>query len=190
MFELLVSVAIFTVITAVALFNNAQFNSSIVLTNLSYEIALSIRQAQTYGISVRAPAGSSVFQSGYGVHFTEDSSSYILFEDKDPNLTNETLDSNKAYDGSNEDLRVFNITKGNYISKLCVTNNSSTNCYPSVDFVFLRPDPDAIIRRAGSTTNYQSGYICVTSSTNNQHRKILINNTGQVSVNVPGSECD
>ena len=54
--ELLVSIAIFIIITSVAVWNNSQFNSTILLTDLGYEIALSVRQAQVYGITVKAPA--------------------------------------------------------------------------------------------------------------------------------------
>lgn len=187
--ELLVSIFIFTIISAVALFNNAQFNSSIVLSNLAYEVALSIRQAQSYGISVRLPSGYTAFESGYGVHFAGNTGTYSLFEDKDPIPGNGILNSNKSYDGASEDIRIFNITKGNKISKLCVTNNTSTNCYSEIDIVFLRPNPDAIIRRTGITTNYQSAYVCVSSPTGT-HRKIFISNTGQISVSAPGTECN
>ena len=88
--ELLVTISIFIIVTSVAVFNNNQFNSSILLTDLGYQIALSVRQAQVYGITVKAPAscvvGSSScsFTSGYGIDFNINSkTSYILFEDKE-----------------------------------------------------------------------------------------------------------
>src|ERR1700722_20139604 len=89
--ELLVVITIMTIITSIAVFSNAQFNSSIVLSNLAYEIALSVREAQDYGISVHSslsssPAcsagegGESCFNNVYGVDFnTNTPSQYILF---------------------------------------------------------------------------------------------------------------
>ncbi len=60
--ELIVVTGIFTVITAVVLANNAQFNNSVLLGNAAYDIALSVRQAQVYGLSTQAYSGE--FQLG------------------------------------------------------------------------------------------------------------------------------
>ena len=80
--ELLVSIAIFSVITTMAVFNNSQFNSSVLLTNLAYEVAISIRQAQVYGVTVRKNSAGS-FDSAYGIHFDMNTpTAYSLFEDK------------------------------------------------------------------------------------------------------------
>ncbi len=45
--------------------NHERFNSSILLDSLAYDIALSIREAQVYGLSVRGI--NADFQVGYGV---------------------------------------------------------------------------------------------------------------------------
>src|SRR6185369_828665 len=85
--ELLISIAIFTMITSVAVFNHAEFNGSVLLTNLAYEIALSVRQAQVYGTTVKQSSDINTvrFDSGYGVHFnTAAPTTYTLFEDKFP----------------------------------------------------------------------------------------------------------
>jgi prepilin-type N-terminal cleavage/methylation domain-containing protein len=169
--ELLVSISIFTVITSVAIFNHSQFNGSVLLTNLSYEIALSVRQAQSYGISVRENSAQN-FNSGYGVHFdTTVPTQYILFEDK-------TGGTPYVHDGSDIDIQTYTIEKGNKVAKVCldgVKPCSST----SVDISFSRPNPDAYIYSGG--TNHGKAEICVTSP-QGLVRKIIVESTGQISV--------
>jgi prepilin-type N-terminal cleavage/methylation domain-containing protein len=172
--ELLASVAIFSVITSVAVFNNSQFNSAVLLTNLTYEIALSVRQAQFYGITVKQSASSNNFDSGYGIHFdTASPTTYILFEDKPP--------QNHVYDVG-EALETFTIQKGNRIPKLVLWSGSSTSTPSKVDISFLRPNPDTWITAGGlQSPTYNQANICV-SSPLNMKRKAIIESTGQISV--------
>ena len=60
--ELLVVVAIIVVITGLILANSNKFGGQTMLQNLSYDIALSLREAQVYGISVRSNSGA--FKTG------------------------------------------------------------------------------------------------------------------------------
>ena len=76
--ELLVVMAIFSVISLLILANHSRFNSSVLLGSLAYDMALSVRQAQVYGVSVQT--FNANFQVGYGVHFTT-GNSYIFFAD-------------------------------------------------------------------------------------------------------------
>jgi prepilin-type N-terminal cleavage/methylation domain-containing protein len=170
--ELLVSIAIFTFITGLAIYNNNQFNSSVLLTNLAYEVGLSIRQAQFYGIVVRqTSADTNKFNSGYGVHFdTGTPSSYILFEDIDP--------ANRIYDAGDVILETFNIQKGNKITRICVDSVCTENI---IDISFIRPNPDAHIRVAGGTVDMRKAEVCVVSPPGTI-RKVVVELTGQISV--------
>lgn len=181
--ELLVSIAIFTVITTAAIFSHAQFNSSILLTDLTYEIALSIRQAQFYGISVKQNS-SSTFNSGYGVHFDKTSpATYVLFEDKQ--TQNHICDSNEC---GNNALQTFNIQKGNKISKLCVAGDCTKDI---VDISFLRPNPDAYITINGAGSSVSGpAEICVTSADGSVNREITVESTGQISVGADPTTCN
>lgn len=168
--ELLVSVAIFTLITTVAVFNNAQFNGNVILSNLAYEVALSVRQAQFYGITVKQ-SSTNTFDAGYGMNFNiATPSSYILFEDKPT--------PNKIYDAG-EALETYMLRKGNLISRICLSQGGTCSSYPSVDISFVRPNPDAFIKYAGST--YSKAEICVSSPSGNK-RKVVVESTGQISV--------
>lgn len=57
------------------MFNYGDFNNNVIMTNLSYEVALEIRQAQVYSLGVRgasnyAPGATrDAFNTRYGVYF-------------------------------------------------------------------------------------------------------------------------
>src|SRR3989344_5480115 len=85
--ELMVVTGIFVVITSLILANNTRFGGAVLLENLAYDIALSVRRAQVYGIAVRR-FGEDDFSAGYGVNFTIGTPAvYILFADIYPKST-------------------------------------------------------------------------------------------------------
>lgn len=158
--ELLVVIAIITIITAVTLFSQSQFDSSTLLRSLSYSVALSLSQAQTYGTSVRYSTStpSNEFSESYGVYFDSSDLSltppqYFIFQD---------YNNNGAYDPG-EGLPAFVVPRGYVVSRVCgviSSTNEGTNedCYPSVPtgvtgltgtaltyltIYFRRPNPDA-----------------------------------------------
>src|SRR3989344_3825107 len=66
--ELLVVTAILGIVSTLVLANNTRFGGAVLLENLAYEIGLSVRKAQVYGIAVRR-FGETDFSAGYGIHF-------------------------------------------------------------------------------------------------------------------------
>lgn len=181
--ELLVSIAIFTIITSVAVLNHSSFNSSVLLTNLAYEIALSVRQAQFYGIVVKQSSTGS-FDAGYGIHFDLGSSpsSYVLFEDRAP--------QDHLYN-TGEAIETYKIQKGNTIGKIVLTTASGTSSQSVVDISFIRPNPDTFIRYGALTSNIASrAEVCVFSPGGTNKRKIIIEATGQISVSTDTTVCN
>ena len=82
--ELLVTLSLFVVLTTIVIFSQSKFNGSILLTNLAYDVALTVRQAQSYGVNVREVASdtSTGFKHAYGVHFDiANDKEFILFSD-------------------------------------------------------------------------------------------------------------
>lgn len=178
--ELIVVASIFVLITTITLVKHSSFNSSTVLGSLAYDIALSIRQAQVFGLAVREykEGGFATFDTGYGVHFdSSDTKHYILFADTDRQFD---------YDGDSEKDEVFTISRGNFISDFCATNSSNVEKCSSagtidyLDIIFDRPDPEAIIKTNLAET-YGSARIFVSSS-NGAERVIRVFSTGQISV--------
>ncbi len=193
--ELLVSIAIFIIITSVAVWNNSQFNSTILLTDLGYEIALSVRQAQVYGITVKAPAScisssncpaslSGGFGSGYGIDFDMNSStSYILFEDGKTGAAPDHI-----YQPS-EQLENFAIGRGYSIARICVPGISSHISTLAVSFI--RPEPEAFVSINGATaSSNQEADIFVTDPQSIAQREIVIEPTGQISVKLAMAPCN
>lgn len=181
--ELLVSIGILTAITSVLLANHSRFGGNLLVGNLAYDIALSIRQAQLFGLSVREfkPAsGGGRFDFGYGVHLSSsDLNTYTLYADFNLDNVYQT--------GVDEIEEIFNIRKGYGIKKFCATqiggavDCSDTGAISTLNITFLRPDPDANIRVSGSMVAYRSATVVV-QSPQGRERTILVESTGQISI--------
>ncbi len=182
--ELLVVMGIFSVISLVVLVNHAKFNSSVLLGNLAYTIAVSIREAQVYGVSVREY--NSSFQTGYGVHIASaDRTSYILFAD---------TNANNKYDADSDSvIKQYTLNKQHSILKFCgvkstgdqeCSDGSTLVAITKLDVVFFRPDPDANISSDKTTDNsgmYSRAVITVASATG-ESRSLSVASTGQIAV--------
>lgn len=177
------TLGIFTVITGITLSQYKNFNGTTVLTNLAYEIAITIRQAQVYGLSVKNAGGSNPFNVRYGLRFTA-GNSFILFGD---------INNNAQYDSSpvNEAVETLRASQGNTISNFCGVRIGSaiTDCVSggtgsiisSLDIMFLRPNPDAQIK-SNLGTMYQTATITVRSSVTGATKIVTVSSTGQVQV--------
>jgi prepilin-type N-terminal cleavage/methylation domain-containing protein len=179
--ELIVTSSIMLVITSIVLVNHTAFGGNILVGALAYDVGLSVRQAQVFGLSVREfGVGTGAFDVGYGVHFdVNNSSSYQIFAD---------VDKNKTYDISDGIEEVFSIGQGFSIARICGTTPASielcsnTDNISTLDITFIRPDPDAFIRIDGNAaTEYQSARIVVRSPQGNE-REVIVESTGQISI--------
>ncbi len=188
--ELVVVTAIIVVVSAVVLVNQNKFGGQVLLQNFAYDVALSIRQAQVYGLAVvRQGSGASyTFNTAYGMHFDISTpTEYYLFAD---------LNNNGIYDGSTEDVppSPYIINRGYSISSLCVNGASSCSAR-TVDIVFQRPEPDALISwsdgGSGSHLCLGTPSHCATSakitliSPRGDTMSITVDNNGQIAVTKP-----
>jgi type II secretory pathway pseudopilin PulG len=179
--ELLVVTGIFIVIAGVVLANNSRFQSSVLLGNAAYDVALSIRQAQVYGLSTREFAGE--FQVGYGIHFAGPTE-YFLFADLG-------LTKNKRYDADVDQIvQTYTLGRGHTILRFCgIASDQSEHCSDNaaalthLDIAFLRPNPDSTIT-GDAPAPYSSGKIVVTSGSG-ETRTVSVQSTGQISVTRP-----
>jgi prepilin-type N-terminal cleavage/methylation domain-containing protein len=77
--EMMVVLAIVSVIMAVVLFGYSAFSQNLSLSSAIQEMSVAIRQAQTYGLSVKeSTVGASKFSAGYGLYFTTTATSYRI----------------------------------------------------------------------------------------------------------------
>lgn len=172
--EMLVVMGIMLFVTGLILARHNQFNGTVLLRNLSYSVALSIRQAQVYGLSGRSIQGTVGTQ--YGVYFTAaNPTQYSLFID---------LDEDYAYDAG-ESVEEFRLANGYAISNLCANTGSTLKCSGSGDIdrltiVFRRPNPDARVLTNLPET-YTGASITVLSAQGST-RSVEVTTTGQISV--------
>lgn len=78
--ELLVSMSIMAIVSAVVLTKHGSFNGAVLLRNMTYEVAYTIRQAQLLAVST---TDGGTEQVSYGVQFDIDEGSYFVFRDAD-----------------------------------------------------------------------------------------------------------
>ncbi|HDO23639.1 MAG TPA: hypothetical protein ENG99_00250 [bacterium] len=172
--ELLVTMSIALTITLMLFANYPRFRATLSLKRDAQEVALSVRQAQVYGTSVRKYGGGVGVFPGYGIHF--DSSipdSYILFAD---------VNANNSYDGVSEAVETLHIGSNDKISNLC--GNAKTSppgaCgLSSLDVIFLRPNPTVIL--VGEGSNFSDAEVEIKSSSGDQ-KTVVIWSTGQITV--------
>lgn len=188
MIELLVVAGIIALVSGIILANNSRFGGAVVLENLAYDMALSIRQAQVYGISV-ARFGAGDYSAGYGIDFDLSSPrTYALFAD--------ALSQNGLYDcptpgGSDCELVQASTLNQNYrIAELCTTPPSGAEACGAtsrVDVVFKRPEPDAWISASGVSCILDNGACqsrlrVVIASPRGDTMNIVVDANGQISV--------
>lgn len=183
------------IIATVLLLNNSRFNSSIILRSFAYEVGLSIRQAQLYGISVKeVGVGGSLpntanFNYPYGIHFDPATpSSYLLFADAN--------DDGKYSPGVDTAVTTFVTRNGYTISDIAAKDgsgftwsySSASKHITSLDISFKRPDPSAIIEPTGSglPSSFTSASITVSSPAGST-RSVNVSDLGQISIIATGS---
>lgn len=207
--ELVVVITIMLILTSVFLIRQQRFNSSTLLRSLAYSIALSIRQAQAYGTSIKESTGGSFNQlttgastaaKSYGIFFNSTTpNTYILFAD---------LNNNGVYNGPGEGVQTFTIGQNYSISRLCAVTTGASPTYrcwsstqsniTSLTVIFKRPNPDSCIATSlnanacaptPSGETYSAGYVqlkglggLVTDT-----RGVTTTITGQISVGGQGS---
>jgi len=184
------------ILTVVFLFKQQQFNSSTLLRTLSYSIALSVRQAQVYGTSVReldttTVSATPTFAPAFGLYFSGTSATtYVLFAD---------IDNNGQFDPATEAIETFTLPSGYFINGVCtVLANGTKRCTSGtldtsgvatithMHILFKRPNPEAVFNayNGGSTIPgdvYTSAYMQVGANTS-ATRSVSVNATGQIVV--------
>lgn len=179
---MIVTLAIFSIITGVILARYRDFSGGIILSNLAYEVAITVRQAQVYGLSVR-DVGASNFNFRYGIHLAyPTNNTFVLFAD---------ADGNGRYTDGTEIVESLTTLQGNTIQDFCgilasgvrecATNTLLSPSLGYLDIMFLRPNPDALFQ-TGRGGVYQAAEIVVASPTTGRTRTITVRTTGQISV--------
>lgn len=152
--ELLITMAIITVITGLVIARYATFDSTVVLRSVAYDVATSLREAQIYSVSVYnvLGGGGAVFRYPYGLTFTKDATSYTFFRFNSDVGTQFPIYQASPDDGVSESVvRVLGLNGSTKISDICIVrSNGSEDCSISrLDISFRRPEFTALIYAHG-----------------------------------------
>jgi prepilin-type N-terminal cleavage/methylation domain-containing protein len=204
--ELIVVIAIFAIVSSVLLFNYSDFSTNVSIRNLSQEVALSVRKAQTYATSVKGIENTNLSTRdypSYGISFSLDATSgpfepntkqFVLFADVPsifgtllPNKQYETNGTCGVIEPGSECIENFSINTSDSIIEFCT---DVTGCVSSgsIDITFRRPVPDAIICYKSSSSDTTclnttiSNVDIVLQSAKGLRRTVSVWNTGQISV--------
>lgn len=137
--ELIVSIGIISLISAVVFFNFPQFNESVALNRAARELTLTLREAQARAVAV-TPLPSGIFPSNYGVYISgtptaEDDGQFLIFSD----------DGDLKYDATNPNdilIKTITFTRGVQITAFDIDGVTEIS---GVHFMYYRPDPQMIV---------------------------------------------
>jgi len=187
--ELMVTIAIVTVIMGIILIENSKFNDSIILTNTAYEVALVARQAQVFGLSSKAASSGTVY-SGYGI-----SASAVSGENAVVRLFADT-NSDGKYQSTEEITGGVQLGRGIRVTHICFNTGTqvcnSTTDLSTTNIIFKRPNPESDIRDGtGAIPNgvKQVQINVDTTSSTSGRRCVIIYKSGQISVKSGNTNC-
>lgn len=205
--EMIIVLAIIGLLAAVVLSGQTNFNKSLTITDTAYTVALSLREAQTFGLSARTFTGQTSAKYGYGAHFLmSNPKGYLLFADiasgsgvpsycpvgtagqPDAKLGNCKYDS-----GADGVLQNYSFTRGFTITQVCgrdissvqhCNSGGSVNDLTGLDIVFLRPNTDTVVTglTSGGSTQLKDAQVTLTDSSGTAHRLICVTAVGEISV--------
>lgn len=178
--EVLITSAIIGIVTAIVVVRYGAFNSSVLLKNHAYEIALAIREAQVFSVSVRGDENE--FRDKYGVYVDMSSGAaqeLTVFLD---------TSSNGWYDGGDRIIETLVIDSRFEVTDVCVTVSGTPNCagtgdIDDVSISFGRPVFDPKFYATGVVSPISDVTITLTPvSDDTISRTIKVTSTGQISV--------
>lgn len=171
--ELLVTLAIATLVVSAVLVRFDVFDSVVVLKSLAYEVALTVREAQVFSVSTIGDS-TGTFDTPYGVYFSEATpQQYVLFED----------DGDLVYDADDTILETYEMNAKYELRDLCA---DATCGRTDLSLVFQRPEFDPIITVAPAVANPTSARIQLGIQEDTATTfSVVVGLTGQVSVEAP-----
>lgn len=198
--ELMVVLAIILIVTGIALTSQNSFNRTLVLANTAYDVGLTLRSAQTYGISSRAVGSAS--NVGYGLDFVRGvTNSFTFFGDSSPAAgaagachptqnasAPDAHPGNCVYDGQPEWVSTYTLGNGITVSDFCITRsygsvacaNTNGATLSSLDIVFARPNADAFISTNGAYDASISSACITLSASQGALRYVSISAAGEI----------
>ena len=201
----MVVLAIIVVLSSIVLNNQSSFNKTILLANTAYDIALTIRSTETYGLSSRA-AGTAA-NVGYGIHFSTSgvaNNSFAIFADTSggtscAGMPPDCKPGDRVYNapGFRPDVleQTYNLNNGVVIHDFCAFSGvggwscAAGGAISSLDIVFVRPSPAPFMSTNGSysASPFSVTAACLAIASPNApggpYRFVSIGSSGQIVAN-------
>ena len=193
--EMVVVLGIISLVTTIALTSQSSFNKTLILANTAYDIALTFRSAESFGLSSRA-LGSAA-NAGYGLHFQLGApDSFILFADIWPPVDlsctrPDCKPGDNIYSLEDKLVQTYELGNGITIADFCALSDQwqcqSTGALSALDVVFSRPNPDANITANSSTfvTSYAKAFLVIKAQ-NGASRFVSVAASGEIIAEAPG----
>ncbi len=185
--ELLLVMAIFTIMSGIVLTNYRDYNTNALFANASEDIVLALRMAQVYGVGSKGnitKCGDSSFTCRYGVTFIKsdtEGDGFMVFVDVDDNKIFQENNLTGIEDDDDILIEIIKWKNNIKISELtCNANGTDFPCDAGLTITFERPNPDAQIADTVENSDYDSARITISSGTKNSI--ITITKPGQISL--------
>lgn len=174
--EVLITLAIISILTALVMVRYGSFNSAVLLKNQAFEIALDLRETQVFSISVRGE--SNEFREEYGVYFNTNSSTdqeYIFWQDAGSAAV-------PRYN-SGEEIQTILLDDRFEIIDMCV-NGATAPCgaVNPIHISFARPNFDAKMRDNAGNVYETVEIIIAPVADTSITRSVFVTSTGQITV--------
>jgi prepilin-type N-terminal cleavage/methylation domain-containing protein len=201
--EMLVVLAIIAVLTTIVVTGQSNYNKTLLLTDTSYTVALSARQAQSYGLASRKYG--NVQNAGYGLHFSNAMpGSYLFFADTTNALsapsncplgtpgTLEEKPGNCRFDSADGVVNTYAFSRGFTVKQFCgkagLTRYCSTDSAPltTLDLVFTRPNTSTTVSglvNGSILTSFSCAEVTLADQSGEESRTIRFSALGEISVN-------
>ena len=200
--ELIVVIAIFSIMSGIALVNNRSFNDQVVVTNFAQDIALQVVNQQKSAVFGKLPDGSQQaylapnWKPAYGAYFDTalgSNSRFILFTDATQDHfysgTNCTVTNNFSVDECSD---MINFTGGVKILYICTEMPGDPPCFDlatnnlvadngSASVVFTRPNSNAVIYSDGGIID-GSIRVVISNQDESVKKSIVISSSGKIAV--------
>lgn len=191
--ELIVVLSIFSMMSALSIYNYETFQNKVDIKNLANDVALKLFEAQNSAVSGKLPIlPPDPWKPSYGIYFN-------LNPVGSPNTGNNVfyyfadLDQDKLFDygiyptcPSGECLEKINITKGNFISRIVsYSGGVGTNLTDEVHINFTRPSQTATFSdKNGSPFSPTPEYLeIILSSSSGVLTKVKVYPSGRIQLN-------
>ncbi len=190
--ELIVVLAITTILSSISLFNYQTFQNKVDMKNLSNSVALKITEMQKFAIAGKRPVHTipvSGWKPSYGIYFpaitpTTNKTFYLFADLLLLGAQDKKLGLTTPCPGT-ECMSVFTIGKGNYIEKIDIKyqNGTTVSHTTPLHITYTRPNVGAAFwSDTSQLSNVDYIEVSLRNSNNSASAKINIYASGRVQI--------